>query len=270
MDSWGQAGQGVPHQHPLTLLRVLRAPVAPAGRPPAPCQPRTHLVFLKTHKTGGSSVVNLLHRFGEARGLRFALPHRYQFGYPSPFRAERVKGYRPGGPPFDIICHHMRFNLTEVPGASGTAGMRQLWWGRWGDVGELGWAGGCGTERDGGQGWGGDGWGWGHPREVEDIRGRRRRSGEIWKEKRCLAEPGDAPGNTGHLEEMGDPLVRQTMSRGEGFPGGDGGRGEAGGIWGIWETAKGVGGHWGQGGHSWQPPRWGAEPPPRFPPRCRR
>ncbi|XP_069655745.1 trafficking protein particle complex subunit 14 isoform X2 [Haliaeetus albicilla] len=92
-----------------------RAPVAPAGRPPVPCQPRTHLVFLKTHKTGGSSVVNLLHRFGEARGLRFALPHRYQFGYPSPFRAERVKGYRPGGPPFDIICHHMRFNLTEIP-----------------------------------------------------------------------------------------------------------------------------------------------------------
>ncbi|NXN22775.1 G3ST2 sulfotransferase, partial [Nycticryphes semicollaris] len=76
--------------------------------------PRTHLVFLKTHKTGGSSVVNLLHRFGEARGLRFALPHRYQFGYPATFRAERVKGYQPGGPPFDIICHHMRFNLTEV------------------------------------------------------------------------------------------------------------------------------------------------------------
>ncbi|NXY81777.1 G3ST4 sulfotransferase, partial [Alcedo cyanopectus] len=76
--------------------------------------PRTHLVFLKTHKTGGSSVVNLLHRFGEARGLRFALPHRYQFGYPNPFRAQRVKGHRPGGPPFDIICHHMRFNLTEV------------------------------------------------------------------------------------------------------------------------------------------------------------
>ncbi|KAM9207981.1 galactose-3-O-sulfotransferase 4 [Leptosomus discolor] len=91
-----------------------RAPTAPAGPPPAPCQPRTHLVFLKTHKTGGSSVVNLLHRFGEARGLRFALPHRYQFGYPNSFRAERVKGYRPGGPPFDIICHHMRFNLTEV------------------------------------------------------------------------------------------------------------------------------------------------------------
>ncbi|KAM6289209.1 galactose-3-O-sulfotransferase 4 [Aegotheles albertisi] len=91
-----------------------RAPMAPAGRPQVPCQPHTHLVFLKTHKTGGSSVVNMLHRFGEAQGLRFALPHRYQFGYPNPFRAERVKGYQPGGTPFDIICHHMRFNLTEV------------------------------------------------------------------------------------------------------------------------------------------------------------
>ncbi|NXP79130.1 G3ST4 sulfotransferase, partial [Ramphastos sulfuratus] len=76
--------------------------------------PRTHLVFLKTHKTGGSSLVNILHRFGEGRGLRFALPHRYQFGYPRSFRAHWVKGYRPGGPPFDIICHHMRFNRTEV------------------------------------------------------------------------------------------------------------------------------------------------------------
>ncbi|KAM7074296.1 galactose-3-O-sulfotransferase 4 isoform 2-T2 [Ciconia maguari] len=104
-----------------------RAPAAPAGRPPAPCQPRTHLVFLKTHKTGGSSVVNLLHRFGEARGLRFALPHRYQFGYPSPFRAERVKGYRPGGPPFDIICHHMRFNLTEAHWASRHSPTTGLW-----------------------------------------------------------------------------------------------------------------------------------------------
>ncbi|NXX23775.1 G3ST4 sulfotransferase, partial [Podargus strigoides] len=76
--------------------------------------PRTHVVFLKTHKTGGSSVVNVLHRFGETRGLRFALPHRYQFGYPRPFRAEGVKGYRRGGPRFDIICHHMRFDLGEV------------------------------------------------------------------------------------------------------------------------------------------------------------
>lgn len=98
------------------VLQLLGGPLwrSPPAAPQPPCRPRTHLVFLKTHKTGGSSVVNLLHRFGEGRGLRFALPHRYQFGYPEMFRAERVKGYKAGGPPFDIICHHMRFNASEV------------------------------------------------------------------------------------------------------------------------------------------------------------
>ncbi|XP_039356086.1 galactose-3-O-sulfotransferase 4 isoform X2 [Mauremys reevesii] len=89
-----------------------RAPSHPLS--PRPCQPRRHIVFLKTHKTGSSTIVNLLHRFGETRGLRFALPPRYQFGYPYPFQARRVKGYRPGGPSFDILCHHMRFHLPEV------------------------------------------------------------------------------------------------------------------------------------------------------------
>ncbi|KAM4876257.1 galactose-3-O-sulfotransferase 4-like, partial [Sylvia borin] len=82
--------------------------------PAPPCQPHSHVLFLKTHKTGGSSVVNLLSRYGESRQLRFALPHRYQFGYPAPFRAERVRGFRPGGGAFDLLCHHMRFHLPEV------------------------------------------------------------------------------------------------------------------------------------------------------------
>uniref|UniRef100_A0A8C3Y571 G3ST4 sulfotransferase n=1 Tax=Catharus ustulatus TaxID=91951 RepID=A0A8C3Y571_CATUS len=62
---------------------------------------------------GFSSLVNLLSRYGESRRLRFALPHRYQFGYPAPFRAERVRGFGPGAR-FDILCHHMRFHLAEV------------------------------------------------------------------------------------------------------------------------------------------------------------
>ncbi|KAM4637213.1 LOW QUALITY PROTEIN: galactose-3-O-sulfotransferase 4-like [Amazona ochrocephala] len=90
-----------------------RIPMAPRS-PPAPCPPRTHVAFLKTHKAGGSSVLNVLHRFGQRRRLRFALPRRYQFGYPRPFRAERVKGFGPRAPPFDIICHHMRFDRREV------------------------------------------------------------------------------------------------------------------------------------------------------------
>ncbi|XP_062036391.1 galactose-3-O-sulfotransferase 4 isoform X1 [Lepus europaeus] len=98
----------------------LRQPWAPSPRPAvSSCPPRQRLVFLKTHKSGSSSVLNLLHRYGDRHGLRFALPDRYQFGYPRLFQASRVKGYRPQGgvgtqTPFHILCHHMRFNLKEV------------------------------------------------------------------------------------------------------------------------------------------------------------
>ncbi|NP_001247706.1 galactose-3-O-sulfotransferase 4 [Macaca mulatta] len=97
----------------------LRQPLAPSLRPALlSCPPRQRLVFLKTHKSGSSSVLSLLHRYGDRHGLRFALPARYQFGYPRLFQASRVKGYRPqtGGTqlPFHILCHHMRFNLKEV------------------------------------------------------------------------------------------------------------------------------------------------------------
>ena len=72
-------------------------------------------MFLKTHKTASSTVLNMLYRFGEERGLRFALPLGYQFGYPLLFNAHRVKGYR--GPrvlEFNIIGNHMRYNKPEV------------------------------------------------------------------------------------------------------------------------------------------------------------
>lgn len=82
------------------------------------CLPRQRLVFLKTHKSGSSSVLNLLHRYGDQQGLRFALPAHYQFGYPKLFQASKVKGYHPQSSdtkkPFHILCHHMRFNLKEV------------------------------------------------------------------------------------------------------------------------------------------------------------
>ncbi|ELW56494.1 Galactose-3-O-sulfotransferase 4 [Tupaia chinensis] len=94
-------------------------PQVPSRRPAVPsCPPQQRLVFLKTHKSGSSSVLSLLHRYGDLHGLRFALPARYQFGYPRLFQASRVKGYHPQGggtqPPFHILCHHMRFHLKEV------------------------------------------------------------------------------------------------------------------------------------------------------------
>lgn len=109
----------------VSLLRLpevqlqFRQPWTPSPDPMLQsCPPRQHLVFLKTHKSGSSSVLSLLHRYGDQHGLRFALPTRYQFGYPRLFQASWVKGYQPedGGTqvPFHILCHHMRFNLKEV------------------------------------------------------------------------------------------------------------------------------------------------------------
>lgn len=57
----------------------------------------------------------MLYRFGEEQGLLFALPMGYQFGYPLPFIAQRVKGYRgPHVAKFDIMGNHMRFYKPEV------------------------------------------------------------------------------------------------------------------------------------------------------------
>ncbi|XP_053485026.1 galactose-3-O-sulfotransferase 4 isoform X1 [Ictalurus furcatus] len=85
------------------------------GPPLGSCRPQTHIMFLKTHKTASSTVLNMLYRFGEEQGLLFALPMGYQFGYPLPFIAQRVKGYRgPHVAKFDIMGNHMRFYKPEV------------------------------------------------------------------------------------------------------------------------------------------------------------
>lgn len=71
-------------------------------------------MFLKTHKTASSTMLNILFRFGEKHRLRFAFPvGRNDFLYPSPFQCSQVKDYRPGEC-FNIICNHMRFDRGEV------------------------------------------------------------------------------------------------------------------------------------------------------------
>lgn len=71
-------------------------------------------MYMKTHKTASSTILNILFRFGEKHKLRFAFPERRNdFSYPSPFQCSQVKDYRPGGC-FNIICNHMRFNHQEV------------------------------------------------------------------------------------------------------------------------------------------------------------
>ncbi|XP_060710728.1 galactose-3-O-sulfotransferase 2-like [Hemiscyllium ocellatum] len=79
------------------------------------CQPKTHVMFLKTHKTASSTILNILYRFGEARNLMFALPNSYQFGYPFLFSTRKIKYYSPTKlQEYHIICNHMRFFRPQV------------------------------------------------------------------------------------------------------------------------------------------------------------
>ncbi|XP_012808852.3 galactose-3-O-sulfotransferase 4 isoform X2 [Xenopus tropicalis] len=97
---------------PSKRFKVPRPAPSPSTRT---CQSKSHIVFLKTHRTAGSTVLNMLHRYGDRNSLTFALPHNYEFNYPNPFNVHRVKGYDGDNKPtYDLLCHHMRFNLPEV------------------------------------------------------------------------------------------------------------------------------------------------------------
>ncbi|XP_062050500.1 galactose-3-O-sulfotransferase 2 isoform X1 [Lepus europaeus] len=82
--------------------------------------PVTNVMFLKTHKTASSTVLNILYRFAEKHNLSTALPAggRVHLGYPWLFLARYVEGAEEGGPGtprrFNIMCNHLRFNLPEV------------------------------------------------------------------------------------------------------------------------------------------------------------
>uniref|UniRef100_A0A3P9LSK8 Galactose-3-O-sulfotransferase 2 n=1 Tax=Oryzias latipes TaxID=8090 RepID=A0A3P9LSK8_ORYLA len=73
------------------------------------------VVFLKTHKTGSSTVQHLLFRMGEKHGATFAFPsYSYQFSYPDKFEADFVDELPEGSSQFDILCSHMRLNMEEL------------------------------------------------------------------------------------------------------------------------------------------------------------
>uniref|UniRef100_A0A8C8R6H2 Galactose-3-O-sulfotransferase 2 n=1 Tax=Pelusios castaneus TaxID=367368 RepID=A0A8C8R6H2_9SAUR len=81
-----------------------------------PCHPQTNVMFLKTHKTASSTIMNILFRFSEKHNLTLALPagQGYHLGYPQRFMAHFVEGFKTMGQSYNIMCNHMRFNLPEV------------------------------------------------------------------------------------------------------------------------------------------------------------
>ncbi|XP_062944255.1 galactosylceramide sulfotransferase [Cynocephalus volans] len=112
------------HASPVSTTLEATVPCSPApGEPEAVtpangsaggCQPRRDIVFMKTHKTASSTLLNILFRFGQKHGLKFAFPSgRNDFDYPSFFTRSLVQDYQPGAC-FNIICNHMRFHYDEV------------------------------------------------------------------------------------------------------------------------------------------------------------
>ncbi|XP_060092271.1 galactosylceramide sulfotransferase-like [Heteronotia binoei] len=74
-----------------------------------------NVVFLKTHKTGSSTVQNILFRAGERRNLTVAFPrYSYQFAYPERFSRDFVEDLPPRTSHFNLLCSHMRLDAREA------------------------------------------------------------------------------------------------------------------------------------------------------------
>ncbi|XP_065496007.1 galactose-3-O-sulfotransferase 2 [Caloenas nicobarica] len=81
-----------------------------------PCRAKTNVMFLKTHKTASSTVLNIMFRFAESYNLTVALPadHHVHLGYPETFLAHFVEAFQATGQNYNIMCNHLRFNPSEV------------------------------------------------------------------------------------------------------------------------------------------------------------
>ncbi|KFZ68473.1 Galactose-3-O-sulfotransferase 2, partial [Podiceps cristatus] len=77
---------------------------------------KTNVMFLKTHKTASSTVLNIMFRFVEKYNLTVALPadQLVHLGYPNTFLARFVEDFEAVGQNYNIMCNHLRFNPSEV------------------------------------------------------------------------------------------------------------------------------------------------------------
>ncbi|XP_068277278.1 galactose-3-O-sulfotransferase 2 [Nyctibius grandis] len=84
--------------------------------PSTPCHAKTNVMFLKTHKTASSTILNIMFRFAERYNLTVALPadQLVHLGYPKTFLAHFVEEFQSIGQNYNILCNHLRFNPSEV------------------------------------------------------------------------------------------------------------------------------------------------------------
>ena len=78
------------------------------------CKPVNNILFLKTHKTGSSTVTNILNRYGDSRDLMFVVPSvrkTYSFFWPRLFQLRFAHAF--GRAP-NILCNHARYNKVSM------------------------------------------------------------------------------------------------------------------------------------------------------------
>lgn len=97
--------------HPILKTNKTRAR---QGR----CLPNENVVFLKIHKTGSSTIANILQRFGIERNLTFALPnksHGLRYNYigdiGETISLDNVISIPPNRT-YNILCNHVIFNQS--------------------------------------------------------------------------------------------------------------------------------------------------------------
>ena len=76
------------------------------------CFPVHHILFLKTHKTGSSTMANIFFRYGDSRNLTFVLSPSTLLGWPHKFHITHPLRLFSKVP--NILCSHARFNKKPM------------------------------------------------------------------------------------------------------------------------------------------------------------
>nr|XP_002735792.1 PREDICTED: dual oxidase 1-like [Saccoglossus kowalevskii] len=76
-------------------------------------QPIENITFVKIHKTGSTTIQNILFRYGDARDLTFVLPpQKISLGWPNFFHRKFILESHDGI--YNILCQHARYNDEEI------------------------------------------------------------------------------------------------------------------------------------------------------------
>ena len=84
-----------------------------ANQPGVPkCSPIQHVLFLKTHKTGSTTIANIFFRYGDSRDFTFVLGHDTLIGWPRRFQTSFSLPIETPQPNF--LSSHTRYNQKPM------------------------------------------------------------------------------------------------------------------------------------------------------------